>query len=112
MRKSVPCKTLEMLRPFPGSQTERKYKAMKEPKIVKEPIVYYSIHLWKNRTCYGRQLAAVYMDLDKAVRVFRDIVKTNKYEMANIRKNEVWKRDEFTEISASAPIVKYPLLIQ
>lgn len=80
---------------------------MKEPKIVNKPITYYSITLWKYRNCYGRQLISVYTDLDKAMRIFLDIVKTNKYEMANIRKNEVWKRDELSEFSVSTPMVKY-----
>ena len=77
------------------------------PEIVNTKTVYYSITLFRYRNQYGRTLKAVYPGLEKALKVFMDIAKTNQYYSVILRENTVYLRNAANEISVSSPIAKY-----
>lgn len=80
---------------------------MKMPEIVTKETIYYTIHLWKYRNQYGITLPVVYPDIESALKVFKNIVDKHRYHAANIRKETVYKRDCFSEISTSAPVATF-----
>jgi len=80
---------------------------MKAPEIVTKETIYYTVHLWKYRNQYGVTLPVVYPALEQAKKVFDNIIKSGRYWAANIRKEVVYKRDEFSEFSTSEPIASY-----
>lgn len=80
---------------------------MIEPKTVTTKTTYYTITTWKYRNTYGKTLKVVYPDIEKALKVFYDIINTGKYYMLNLRENIVYVRTETTEVSTNTPIAQY-----
>lgn len=77
------------------------------PEIVNTKTVYYSITLFKYRNQYGKELKTVYASLEKALQVFIDITKTDRYYSIVLRENTVYLRNNTSELSMSNPIAKY-----
>jgi len=75
---------------------------MKEPKIVREETVYYSLYFWHfDGKKLADTLSVVYKTPRGAERKAREVLSSGKYKSATIRKEEVWYRDENNEFSSS-----------
>lgn len=80
---------------------------MTAPTIVNHEITYYTINFWIDRNEQGGELINIYKTEKGALKKAQTMIESGLYEIVQVRKETVWKRDEHNEFSASSPYKRF-----
>lgn len=73
-------------------------------------LTYYQCYVWKDKTKYGETDDRLYKTKANAEKRMTELIKSGRYEMVVMRKEEIWFRNETNEFSASGVEAKWEVV--
>lgn len=77
------------------------------PTTINHETIYYIITFWIDKTKQGETLVNAYKTEKGALKKAQAMINSGLYELVQVRKETVWKRDANNEFSTSSPYKRY-----